>query len=65
MKVLVVDDEVGIREVIKEYCLNESYNVYEASNGLEGLGVLESENIDKTTSNTTSKQKLKKAKQGK
>ena len=43
VKVLVVDDEIGIREVIKEYCINENYEVYEAENGLEALEVLEKE----------------------
>ncbi len=40
MKVLVVDDEIGIREVIKEYCLNEGYEVIEASNGFEAIDVM-------------------------
>ena len=40
MKILVVDDEIGIREVIKEYCLNEGYEVIEASNGLEAIDVM-------------------------
>lgn len=44
MKVLIVDDEAGIREVIKEYCLNDQYKVLEASNGCEALKVLEAEN---------------------
>lgn len=44
MKVLIVDDEQGIREVIKEYCLNENYEVLEAGNGLEALQVLEKNN---------------------
>lgn len=47
MKVLIVDDEQGIREVIKEYCLNESYKVEEASNGYEALEKLDNiKNID-------------------
>ena len=41
MKVLIVDDELGIREVIKEYCLNEKYDVFEASNGLEAINAVE------------------------
>lgn len=45
MKVLIVDDEQGIREVIKEYALNENYDVIEAENGLEALTKLE-ENSD-------------------
>lgn len=46
MNVLIIDDEELIREVVKEYCLNESYNVFEASNGIEGLTILEKEKID-------------------
>lgn len=41
MKVLIVDDEVGIREVIKEYCLSEDYEVLEAENGIEALSIIE------------------------
>lgn len=37
MKVLIVDDEKGIRDVIKEYCLFEEYEVVEAENGLEAI----------------------------
>lgn len=37
MKILIVDDEVMIREVIKEYLLNEGYNFDEAENGKEAL----------------------------
>ena len=44
MKVLIVDDEIGIREVIKEYCLNENYEVLEAENGIEALSIIESKN---------------------
>lgn len=43
MKVLIVDDEYGIRVVIKEYCLNEGYEVKEAENGYEALEVLKNE----------------------
>jgi len=46
MKVLIVDDEQGIREVIKEYCLNEDYEVVEAENGLKALEALDKNNID-------------------
>jgi len=41
MKVLIVDDEKGIREVIKEYSISEGYDVLEAENGLEALQKLE------------------------
>ncbi len=37
MKVLIVDDEKLIRDVIKEYCLGSNYNVIEAENGLEAI----------------------------
>lgn len=46
MKVLIVDDETLIRAVIKEYCLNEGYSVYEASDGVEMLSLIKKENID-------------------
>lgn len=45
MKVLIVDDEKGIREVIKEYSINEGYSTLEAENGIEALGILK-ENKD-------------------
>lgn len=37
MKVLIVDDEKLIREVIKEYCINYNYEVIEANNGKEAI----------------------------
>ena len=40
MKILVVDDEVLIRTVIKEYCENNDYEVFEASSGNEALDLL-------------------------
>lgn len=46
MNVLIIDDEDLIRDVVKEYCLNENYKVFEASNGIEGLDILENEDID-------------------
>lgn len=46
MKLLIVDDEVLIRDVIKEYCLNENYDVCEASNGLDALEIINKENVD-------------------
>jgi len=46
MKVLIIDDEELIRGVIKEYCLNENYQVLEAENGLEALDILKKEKVD-------------------
>lgn len=44
MKILIVDDEKGIREVIKEYSISEGYSTLEASNGIEALEKLEKNN---------------------
>lgn len=46
MKILIVDDEELIRSVIKEYCLNNNYNVDEASSGEEALNLLKEYNYD-------------------
>lgn len=46
MNILVVDDEELIREVIKEYCINDGYTVFEASNGDEAINIVKNENID-------------------
>ena len=46
MNILVVDDEMLIRSVIKEYLLNEKYNVLEAEDGLDALRVFKEEKID-------------------
>ena len=46
MKILIVDDEQGIREVIKEYCLLENYEVIEAENGIEAIDIIKKQNID-------------------
>lgn len=43
VKVLIIDDEKLIREVIKEYCYNENYDVLEAENGLRALEILKEE----------------------
>ncbi|MCI8445187.1 MAG: response regulator transcription factor [Bacilli bacterium] len=46
MKILVVDDEALIREVIREYCENEGYEVVEAASGMEALEVIKAGTID-------------------
>lgn len=37
MKILVVDDEKRIRDVIKEYAIHENYEVIEAENGKDAI----------------------------
>ena len=44
MKVLIVDDEAGIRDVIKEYCLFENYDVKEAEDGMGALEIIKNDN---------------------
>ncbi len=46
MTVLIVDDEIRIRDLLKQYCLNESYKVIEAENGLEAIKIIKEEKID-------------------
>ena len=46
MKILVVDDEELIRNVIKEYLINDSYEVDEADNGLEAIEMAKNNNYD-------------------
>ena len=45
MKVLIVDDEAGIRDVINEYCLFENFDVLEAEHG-EGVQRIIKNNSD-------------------
>ncbi len=46
MTVLIVDDEERIRLLIKEYCLNENYNVLEAEEGVSALDIIKNNKID-------------------
>lgn len=46
MTILVVDDEVLIRNVIKEYLLNEGYKVLEAKDGFDALRVISDNKVD-------------------
>lgn len=46
MKILIVDDEQGIREVIKEYCQLENYQVLEAENGLQAIEMVKTNDVD-------------------
>lgn len=45
-RILIVDDEAKIREVVKEYATLNGYEVLEASNGLEALDLIESTPVD-------------------
>ena len=45
-RVLVVDDEDGIREVLQEILEDEGYEVFAAEDGLEALSTLKTEPID-------------------
>lgn len=46
MKILIVDDEKLIRDVIREYLINENYEVIEAKDGVEAVKLAEENNID-------------------
>ncbi|HIS90205.1 MAG TPA: response regulator transcription factor [Candidatus Faecisoma merdavium] len=46
MTVLIVDDEERIRTLIKEYCLNENYDVLESSDGKEALDTIKNSKVD-------------------
>ena len=46
MKLLIVDDEEKIREVITEYALVNQFQVQEASSGLEAIHLLKQEDFD-------------------
>lgn len=45
MKLLIVDDEKLIRDVITEYAANENFETIEAEDGKEALDIIKSENI--------------------
>lgn len=44
--ILVVDDEINIREMVKSYLLNEGYGVFDAKSGTEVIKYLENNSID-------------------
>ncbi len=45
-KLLIVDDELKIREVVREYALINGYEVVEASDGLEAIEQVEKQDFD-------------------
>ena len=45
-QILIVDDEAGIRDLIKEYLIMEEYHVLEAVDGVDGLNQFKKQEID-------------------
>jgi two-component system, OmpR family, response regulator ResD len=45
-RILIIDDEWNLRNLIKVYLNDSSYHVKEAENGLEGLRIIEKEPFD-------------------
>ena len=45
-KILIVDDEEDIREIVEIYLINEGFQVIQASNGVEALKVIEKQSVD-------------------
>lgn len=45
-KILIVDDETEIRELLKIYLNNHGYKTFEGNNGLEALSILKDNDID-------------------
>jgi len=44
--VLVIDDEAGIRDVLREILVDEGYEVFTAEDGPEGLQIVQGERVD-------------------
>jgi DNA-binding response OmpR family regulator len=45
-KILIVDDEAGIREIIKKYAVFEGHEVIEASDGMEAIQICKEKDFD-------------------
>jgi CheY-like chemotaxis protein len=45
-RILIVDDELRVRDLIKKYAKFEGYEVSEAANGLEALELCKSHDFD-------------------
>ena len=43
-KILIIDDESDVRDVLKFHLSEKNYQVIEAENGQEGMDLLKSEN---------------------
>lgn len=46
LKILIVDDEVNIREVVKEYAKVSGFECYEASNGKQAIEMVKNQDFD-------------------
>lgn len=46
MRILIVDDEELIRDVIRDYCRNEGYITYEAEDGLKAIEMVKQKDFD-------------------
>ncbi|MGM0641020.1 MAG: response regulator transcription factor [Thermotogota bacterium] len=44
--ILIIDDEIEIRNLIEIYLKGENYNIFQAENGKQGLNILRNEDID-------------------
>ncbi len=44
--ILIVEDEQILREVLKDYFLNENFHVLEANDGKKALQLFDSERVD-------------------
>ena len=45
-KILVVDDEIKIREIIKEYAEFEGYEVAQAEDGMQAVEMVKNQDFD-------------------
>ncbi len=45
-KILIVDDEINIRRVVREYAEFEGYEVYEAEDGMDAVEMVKEHNYD-------------------
>jgi DNA-binding response OmpR family regulator len=41
VNILIIEDEVKIREILKKYAVNEQYDIYEAGSGKEAFSLIE------------------------
>lgn len=46
VRILIVDDEEKIRNIIKKYAINEGFDIFEASDGIGAINIVNNNNID-------------------